>query len=71
MSSSQKRSRRLLAIWTPAPIAITALFAMAPAGAASQTDSLPPRTAHAVVQKAVLPEDPRQLAVAKKGGGSR
>jgi hypothetical protein len=71
MSSSQKRSRLLLAILTPAPIAITALFATAPAGAASQTDRLQLGTAHAVIQKAVLPEDPRQLAVAKKGGGSR
>jgi hypothetical protein len=69
MSSSAKRIRLLLAILTPAPIAISALFAAAPVGAASATHPLPPRIVHPVAQIAVLPSDPRQSRGFKKGGG--
>jgi hypothetical protein len=71
MSSSPKRSRLLLAILTPAPIAIFALFAAAPAGAASATDPLPPSIVHPAAQAAVLPSDARQLPGFKKGDGPK
>jgi len=69
MSSSAKNIRLLLAILTPAPIAISALFAAAPVGAASATHPLPPRIVHPAAQTAVLPSDPRQSRGFKKGGG--
>jgi hypothetical protein len=71
MSSSPKRSRLLLAILTPAPIAVTALFATAPAGAAAASHPLPPRIVHPAVQVAVLPSDPRQPPGSKRGGGPK
>jgi hypothetical protein len=69
MSSSAKHIRLLLAILTPAPIAISALFAAAPAGAAPATRPLPPRIVHPAAQTAVLPSDPRESSGFKKGGG--
>jgi hypothetical protein len=68
MSVSRNRIRILLAILTPAPLAVTALFAAAPAGAAAQTRRLPVRIAHSTMQEAVLPGDPRQLVNANNEG---
>lgn len=68
MSTSQTPHRSLQATLALAALAVTALLAPATSVVASPTRPQAPRVAHASAIEAVLPSDPRELAVAKKGG---
>jgi hypothetical protein len=51
-----------------AALSVTALLAPAASAVAFPTRPQPARVAHAFAMEAVLPSDPRELAVAEKGG---
>jgi hypothetical protein len=51
-----------------AALAATALLAPATSAVASPTQPQAPRVSHAFAVEVVLPSDPRELAVAEKGG---
>lgn len=70
MSTSRTRRRSLQSTLALVAIGVSALLAPATSAAASPTHPQMPRIAHPFVTEAVLPSDPRELAVAEKGGGS-
>jgi hypothetical protein len=49
-------------------LTVTAVLAPVTSAVASPTHPQAPRVAHAFATEAVLPSDPRELALAKKGG---
>ena len=65
--SWSRTSRRPLPAILGQTLAITALLAPA-ASAASPIHPLVVRFAHPLVERAVLPSDPRRVAVAEEGG---
>ena len=68
MRTSQTFRRSLQTSLVLAAVGVTALLAPAMSAVASPTHSQGPRVAHAFAIEAVLPSDPRELAVDKKGG---
>jgi hypothetical protein len=68
MSTSRTPHRSLQTTLALVAVAVTALLAPVTTAVASPTHPQAPRLAHAFAIEAVLPSDPRELAVAKKGG---
>jgi hypothetical protein len=68
MTTPQTPHRSLQTTLALAALAVTALLAPATSAVASPTHPQAPRVAHAFATEGVLPADPRDLAVAKKGG---
>jgi hypothetical protein len=68
MRTSQTPRRSLQTSLVLAAVGVTALLAPATSAVASPTHSQAPRVAHAFAVEAVLPSDPRELAVDEKGG---
>jgi hypothetical protein len=68
MTTSPTSRRSLQTTLALAALAATALLAPTTSAVASPTHAQAPRVAHTLVIEAVLPSDPRELVVAKKGG---
>jgi hypothetical protein len=68
MSIPQTPRRSLQRTLALLALGVTALLTPATSAVASPTHPQAPRLAHAVVIEAVLPSDPRELVLAKKGG---
>ncbi len=67
MITSRTPHRSLQTTLTPVALAVTALLAPATSAVASPTHPQAPRATHPFVIEAVLPSDPREVVVAKKG----
>jgi hypothetical protein len=67
MSTSRTPRRSLQTTLALMTLAVTALLAPITSAVASPTHPQAPRLGHAFGMEAVLPSDPRELAVAKKG----
>ena len=70
MRTYQTPRRSLRTTLALVALGVTALLAPATSAGASPTHPQAPRLAHAFAIQAVLPSDPRELVVAKKGGGT-
>ena len=68
MSTSRTPRRSLQTTLALLALGVTALLVPATSAVASPTHPQVPRVAHALAREAVLPSDPRELVVAKKGG---
>jgi hypothetical protein len=68
MRISQTHRRSLQTTLAFVALGVTALLAPATSAIASPTHPQPPRLARAFAIEAVLPSDPRELVVARKGG---
>jgi hypothetical protein len=68
MSTSRTPRRSLQTALALVALAVTALLAPATSAVASPTYVQAPRVAHSFAMEAVLPSDPRDLALSKKGG---
>jgi hypothetical protein len=68
MRTSQTPRRFLQTTLALVALGVPALLAPATSAVAPPTHPRAPRVAHAVAIEAVLPSDPRDLVVAKKGG---
>jgi hypothetical protein len=68
MSTSQTPHRPLQTTLALVALAATAVLAPATTAVASPTHPQAPRVAHTFAVEAVLPSDPHELAVARKGG---
>ena len=68
MSTSQTPRRSLQTTLALVALSVMALLAPATYAIASPAHPQAPRVAHAFTREAVLPSDPRELVVAKKGG---
>lgn len=68
MSTSRTPHRSLRTTLALVALAVTAVLAPATTALASPTHPQAPRVAHAFAVEAVLPGDPRELALARKGG---
>jgi hypothetical protein len=68
MTTSRTSRRPLQTTLALAALAVTALLAPATSAVASPTHQQAPRAVHAFSTEAVLPSDPRELAVMEKGG---
>jgi hypothetical protein len=68
MSISDTPRRPLQTTVALMALGVTAVLAPATSAVASPTHPQVPRVAHALAVEAVLPSDPRDLALANKGG---
>ena len=68
MRTSQTPRRSLQTTLSLVALGVTTLLAPAVPAAASPTHPQAPRVAHAFAIKGVLPSDPRELVISKKGG---
>jgi hypothetical protein len=68
MSTSRTPHRSLQTTLALVALAVTALLAPITSAVASPTHPQVPSFAHSFGIEAVLPSDPRELAIAKKGG---
>jgi hypothetical protein len=66
--TSQTPRRSLQTTLSLVALAVTALLVPAVPAVVSPTHPQVPRVAHAFAMKGVLPSDPRELVIAKKGG---
>ena len=66
--TSRKPGRSLQTTLAVVALGVTALLAPATSAVGPPTHRQVPRLAHALAIEAVLPSDPRELAIAKKGG---